>query len=96
MQSLWRERILDMYYVYVLYSKEQDKFYVGYTEDLDRRIEEHANEETLSSRRLKNLKIVYYEACVAKKDAIKRERQLKTGFGRGYLRKRLQNSIVSD
>jgi len=40
---------------------------------------------------MKDWKLVYYEVCLSKKDAQKRERQLKTGFGRGYLRKRLEN-----
>lgn len=82
-----------MYYVYVLYSKEQNKFYIGSTNDLRRRIYEHGANKSLSDRRLKNLQLVYYEACLSKVDALKREKQLKTGFGRGYLRNRLKNSI---
>jgi len=82
-----------MYYVYVMYSCEQDKFYIGYTENLERRIYEHGIKSKLSDRRIKNLKLVYYEACLSKVDAVKREKQLKTGFGRGYLRKRLENTI---
>ena len=83
-----------MYYVYVLYSKEQDKFYIGYTEDLRRRMAEHNSKKSLSDRVLKNLKLVYYEACKAKRDAMRRELQLKTGFGRKYLRERLKDSIA--
>lgn len=82
-----------MYYVYVLYSKEQNKFYIGYTEDLRRRMREHNSGKSLSDRRIKNLNMVYYEACLSKTDAQKREKQLKTGFGRQYLRTRLKDSI---
>jgi hypothetical protein len=31
------------------------------------------------------------EACLSKEDASEREKQLKTGFGRGYLKRRLKN-----
>jgi len=82
-----------MFYVYVLYSNMTDKFYIGYSADLTRRMSEHNRQTSLSDRRIKNLKLVYYEACLSKEDAQLREKQLKTGFGRQYLRKRLQNSI---
>ncbi len=82
-----------MFYVYALYSKEQNKFYIGFTENLKQRIKEHSLNKSLSDRRIKNLVLVYYEAYNSKTDALIREKQLKTGFGRGYLRKRLKNSI---
>ena len=82
-----------MYYVYVLYSKNQDKFYIGFTDDLRRRMQEHISQKSLSDRRLRNPELVYYEACVSKSDSMKREKQLKTGFGRQYLRNRLKNLI---
>jgi len=43
---------------------------------------------------MKDWQLVYYEACLSKKDAQNREKQLKTGFGRGYLRKRLKDSLL--
>jgi len=43
---------------------------------------------------MKNWKLIYYEACLSKKDAQNRERQLKTGFGRGYLRRRLKDYLL--
>ena len=84
-----------MFYVYALYGKDQDKFYIGFTKDLKRRIYEHSVEKSLSDRRLKSLKLVYYEGCLGKTDALRREKQLKTGFGRKYLRSRLINSLPS-
>ncbi|OGZ22959.1 MAG: hypothetical protein A3A08_00870 [Candidatus Nealsonbacteria bacterium RIFCSPLOWO2_01_FULL_41_9] len=78
-----------MYYVYVLYSKTQNKFYIGSTGDLKQRILEHQKNNVYTTSRMNNPKLVYYEACISKSDAQKREKQLKTGFGRGYLRRRL-------
>lgn len=82
-----------MWYVYVLYSKLSDRFYIGYTGDLKRRLVEHQSGTTQTTSRMKELGLVYYEACLSKTDAEERERQLKTGFGRAYLRKRLKGSI---
>jgi hypothetical protein len=42
---------------------------------------------------MKDFELAYYEASKNEIDAKNRERQLKTGFGRGYIRKRLQNYI---
>ena len=84
---------MKFYYTYVMYDKTKDKFYIGYTADLKRRIFQHKNHNSYTAKRLKNLNLVYYEACFTEKDARKREQQLKTGFGRGYLRKRLDLTI---
>ena len=80
-----------MWYVYVLYSKTSDKFYTGVTSDLRRRIIEHRSGHTKTTDRMGEFELVYYEASKSKKDAAARERQLKTGFGRGYLNRRLKD-----
>ena len=82
-----------MFYVYVLYGKEQDKFYIGFTEDLEERLKEHNKGNCYTTKRLHNFELAYYEVCKSVKDARDRERQLKTGFGRQYLRKRLTNYL---
>lgn len=82
-----------MWYVYALYSKELDRFYIGYTENMERRLAEHQAGKTHTTDRMGIVELVYYEACFVKEDATRRERQLKTGFGRGYLRKRLEKYL---
>lgn len=82
------------WYTYVLYSKKSDKFYIGSTNDLKRRLKEHKYGKTHTTIRMKGRRLVYYEACLSKKDAGRRERQLKTGFGRGYLRRRIKNFLL--
>lgn len=83
-----------MYYTYVMYNKLENKFYIGVTADIKKRITEHIQRKTLSSRRIKPVKLIYCEMCLSSKDARAREKQLKTGFGRGYLRRRLKNYLV--
>lgn len=78
-----------MYYVYVLQSLKDRKLYIGYTNNLKRRFEEHNSGRNEVTRDRKPFRLLYYEACTRKEDALKRELQLKTGFGREYLKRRL-------
>ena len=82
-----------MWYVYVLYSVNQNRFYVGLTSELKRRILEHKRGGAHATARMGNIKLVYYEVCTDKGDAMNREKSLKTGFGRSYLRKRLSGYL---
>ncbi len=75
-----------MYYVYILHSKKEQKFYYGYTDNLRRRIREH---KTIK----KSYKLVYYEGHLIKKDALERERYFKSGWGRRYVKKILKNYL---
>jgi putative endonuclease len=89
-----------MYYTYVLFCeyKEKDggKFYVGSTSDLKKRILEHRAGTTRTTQKFDIIRLVYYEACLNKTDAIKRELQLKTGFGRGYINKRIESYLKGE
>ena len=77
------------YYTYVLQSSKDDKFYIGWTVDLKSRVQKH-NKGLIDSTKYRNpLKLVYFEGCLSKKQAILREKQLKTGFGRKYLKSRV-------
>jgi putative endonuclease len=78
-----------MHYVYVLQSERDGKLYIGHTDDLKRRFREHNNGLVPSTKKRTPFRIVYYEACNILEDAIKREKQFKTGFGRAYLKRRL-------
>lgn len=79
-----------MYFVYVLLSLKDEKFYTGYTNDLKRRLLEHNQGENFSTKHRRPFKAVYYECCVEEKDAIAREKYLKTGMGKKYLKNRLK------
>ena len=80
-----------MYYVYILKSLKDHKLYVGFTGKLKERIVRHNNGLVEATKDRRPLKLIYYEACLNKKDAIEREKALKTGFGRAYLKRRLKN-----
>jgi len=84
-----------MYYVYVL--KSRDKFYVGYTSDLRRRVSEHNSKSNRSSTRGREWRLIYYEAYLSEKDARDRERKLKQrGQSKRRLFERISDSISKD
>ena len=84
-----------MYYVYLLKSKKYGKRYIGSTNDLKRRFQEHNNGKVFSTRNQKPLILVYYEAFRSEKDARIREQALKN-YGQGItnLYKRIPNSLI--
>jgi putative endonuclease len=83
-----------VWHVYVLRDSKGGKLYVGLTGDLDRRLVEHRSGQTQTTSSFTKPELVYFEGCLNKKDAARRELQLKTGFGRGYLTRRLQDYLV--
>ena len=80
---------MKLYYTYVLLSKKDQKLYVGWTSNLNKRVALHLKGKVFSTKSRLPLKLVYYEACLSKKHAIRREKQFKTGYGRAYLKRRI-------
>ena len=78
-------------YVYVLRSDKDKKLYIGCTENLKIRFEEHNRGKVISTRQRRPLRLVYYEAGLSLKDARKRELYLKTTYGHRYLKNRLKS-----
>mgnify|MGYP001950696089 FL=1 len=71
-----------------------NNFYVGYTPNLKVRIEKHNNGLVPATRKRKPLKLIYYEASLNKSDAVKREKYLKTSWGKRYIKNRLSNYLT--
>ena len=78
-----------MFYTYVLKSTVDNNLYIGWTKDLKNRLATHNSGLVESTKHRKPLELIYYEACLSEEKAIKREKQLKTGFGRLYLKNRM-------
>jgi putative endonuclease len=80
-----------MFYVYVIRSQTVGKIYVGHTQDLEKRLSEHNNPNCFSSKFMKRIPgpwvLVHSEVYSTRSEAFQRERWLKTGHGREYLRK---------
>ena len=85
-----------MNYVYVLQSLKDNKFYVGWTTNLKLRLIQHNKGYVDSTKIRKPLKLVYYEYCLNKYDAIRREKYLKTAWGKRYIKSRLKNYLTGE
>ncbi|OEY73962.1 GIY-YIG nuclease family protein [Salegentibacter salarius] len=77
------------FYTYVLLSLKDKRMYTGYTSDLDLRIIQHNKGNVVSTKDRRPLKLIYYEACLSQSSALKREKYLKTTYGKRYLKNRI-------
>jgi putative endonuclease len=74
----------------VLYSKKDSKLYIGYTQDINKRLQQHKDGEVISTKPKRPLELIYLEACTNQKDALRRENYFKKSGGRIFLSKRLK------
>jgi putative endonuclease len=81
------------YYVYVLRSEKDGKFYVGYTNNVRKRLEQHNSGQVESTKRRGPLELIYWEGCINQQDATKREKYLKSSWGKRYIKNRLEQYL---
>jgi putative endonuclease len=83
------------YWVYILQNEETGKLYKGQTSNLDKRIERHNTDESGSMRYTHKQKgpwrLIYSEMYPTRAEAMKRERFLKSGQGREWIRENITN-----
>jgi putative endonuclease len=84
---------MECFYVYLLESDKDQSWYIGYTNNLDKRLVEHNEGKSYYTKRKIPWKVIYYETSFNKYDAIAREKYLKTGMGRKYLKNRLKHQL---
>jgi adenine-specific DNA methylase len=74
------------FFVYVLKCAD-DSFYIGQTDDIPRRLAEHEAGEASWTAPRRPVQIIHWETCASREEAVKREQELKTGFGRKWLKR---------
>jgi putative endonuclease len=79
-----------MWYVYLLKSDKREKWYTGSTCDLRKRILSHNAVKNKATKLGAPWKLIYCEISLNREDARARERYLKSGMGKRYLRNRLK------
>ena len=84
-----------MWYVYVLQSLKDKNFYTGCTNNLRKRLEEHNRGLVLSTKDRGRFKLLYYESCINREDAFRREKYLKTAWGKRYIKNRVRLYLKS-
>ena len=77
------------FYAYVLENLRDRERYIGYTNNLKKRIEEHNKGLSFATKFTKPYQLVYFEGCLNQNDAKRREGYLKTVQGRRFLGLRL-------
>lgn len=84
-----------MYKVYVLESVRTRKWYIGFTpSDVIKRLNRHNKGEIVSSKSFRPWKLIYYESYLNRKDATGREKFLKSGAGKNFLKKQLKYYLL--
>ena len=81
------------YCTYVLISQYDGDFYVGFSSDLDKRIEDHKKGRVKSTRNRRPLELIYCEYHRNKFDALRREKYLKTTAGKKGLKLMIRESL---
>lgn len=76
-----------MFYVYALKSLSRNYIYVGMTNDLKRRFHQHQNGQNKTTRPYLPFELFYKESFETREDARKKEKYLKTGIGKEFLKK---------
>ena len=74
------------YYVYVLRSDKFDRNYTGFTTNIETRLKQHNSGKTISTRPYKPWRVLFFESYSNKKEALSREKYLKSGIGREYVK----------
>jgi putative endonuclease len=82
--------------LYVLQSKVSGGFYVGYTENIKRRLKEHNSGLNQSTKSKKPWKLIFFEGYLNKKDAQRREKYLKTSQGMRLLKRMLKEYLYNE
>lgn len=83
-----------MYYVYVLRNSANGRLYTGYTSELRKRLAQHLTGMSGYTKSRGPYELVYYEACLDSNDAIMREKYLKSGMGKRYLKNRIKRFLA--
>ncbi len=84
------------YFMYILKSKIVDRFYIGQTSNLKKRIKRHNSGEMFSTKPYCPWKIIYFETFLTRSDAMKREHFLKSPAGWNELQNIKQQNNSND
>jgi putative endonuclease len=82
-----------VFYVYVLRSAHDAGFYIGFSTNLRARLKQHQDGDSVATKSRGPWKLIYYEAYTEREDAEGREKFLKSGAGRRFLRTQLRHYL---
>jgi len=76
-----------MFYVYLIKSLKDQRKYIGQTNNLDQRLNQHNSGKVTATKNRVPFKLIYYEEFVSREEAVLREKFFKTHKGYNYLKK---------
>jgi putative endonuclease len=79
-----------IFYTYVLRSLKDRNLYIGYTSDIQRRLTEHNSGKTKSTKSRIPFELIFFEEFETRSGAMKREKFLKTGIGKDFIKLKMQ------
>jgi putative endonuclease len=80
-----------MFYIYILYSKNFDRYYVGSTENVESRLIRHNSKMVTSTKKYIPWLVVYTEQFLTRAEAVNREDQIKKMKSRKYIEALISN-----
>ena len=82
-----------MFYIYILKSLKDNRTYVGYTNNLERRLAEHNSGKNIATKNRRPLELIFSEKFETSAEAKKRELYWKNGGGRRKLKELLKDKL---
>ena len=82
-----------MYYIYILFSQSANKYYVGQTDNIDKRLSEHNSFHKGFTSQANDWILKYFEEFSSRKDALKREKQIKAWKNRKLIEKLIKGEL---
>ena len=87
------KRLTFHFYTYILLSLKGNKFYIGSTNNLKKRLIQHSHGQVIATKNRRYLKLIHYEYFINEKDAKAREIFLKSGYGHQQLKEILKRTL---
>jgi putative endonuclease len=85
---------MKIYYVYILKSLTNGRFYIGQTNNIERRLRDHNSGQSRYTSLTKPFILLHTEEFSTRAEAVRRERNLKSGKGREWIRENFGSAIA--
>jgi len=80
-----------MYWVYILYSKGLDKYYIGQTSEISNRIQSHLNKKNFYTSRANDRELVFAQETKDRTEALTLEKKIKHAKSRKSILRYINN-----